>query len=162
MGRVTYTPTDTVAAATASCNSIGCNITNSDIATGAGLPVRAGKRVFVVITNTTSSSCDNAPASSASAIGRIFYSTDGGVGFTEVVPRRSTCICNDPGGESCSTNKSSEATSISLGDMSDLSQIQVKAEAFATTAGSDTADGAANITAWHITAVTVIGIIGGE
>ncbi len=161
MPRITHTPTDQTASSSASCGSSSCSQDNIDVALGTGIPARPGSALRLFITSETSSDCEDTVGSLCSGQGTIWYSVNGGSTWIEIVAQRSNCVCVAFG--SCSNSAISVETEIVLGDAADMSQIQVRTRAKAVTNDNNNNGGSsANITAWRLTAQTVVGIIGGE
>lgn len=163
MARIVYTPTDQAASASASCSGVSCNIDNNDTITNTGLPTRRAYDVRLKITCATTGDCDSSGSGTgAGGSGLIEYSTNNGSSWSTFVAGTCSAVCAcTPISQTCTLAGGGTLVELNLGDLADISQIQVRARAVAdTNSALDTGDGTSAITAWQVDVRSAIGIIG--
>lgn len=146
MPTIQHDPSDQVATIVGACPG-SCGVLTDD---ALGLATLQAKNVKLHVTCDTSADCFSEVAETSSSRGEIYYSTDGGSGWTEIVAKRSSVSCGI-GGASNSDVETTTTEVVALGDFLDISQIRVRAEVSTSASGSSDSDATSDITDWWIT-----------
>ena len=132
--------------------------TFEDTASG-GFPARIAPNVTITVTGSTTANADSGTGT-ASSFCTIRYTTDGGTLWTNIDAFTAEAVSSagSPGGGAFASV--SGTFTVNVGDVTDMSDIDVQARVFILLVGDGFGDGHTIITDWEITTTVNIGILG--